>query len=183
LLISALQVPEVCSEVSTGLSLLQAKQLQLPQPVFLRKVLQPYDQLGGPPLDLLQHLRILLLMGTRSLDAVFQMDPHKGRAEEDYHLLCLAGHSSSGAAQDTVGLPGCKSILLAHVQFFVHQATMSLSTKLLPTNSSSNLYSHLELPQPKHNTLILALLIFITLSCSQFSSPGPSGWHPFILLY
>jgi len=30
-------------------------------------------------------------------------------------------HPSSDAAQDAVGLLGCKSTLLAHVQLFIHQ--------------------------------------------------------------
>jgi len=38
----------------------------------------------------------------------------------------LAGHPSVDAAQETVGLPGCKHALLAHVQLFVHQKSQVL---------------------------------------------------------
>ena len=53
--------------------LLQAKQTQLPQRFFTGGVLQPSDHLHGPPLDLLQKLHILLVMGAQELDAVLQV--------------------------------------------------------------------------------------------------------------
>lgn len=36
-------------------------------------------------------------------------------------MALWSGHSSVDAAQDTVGLLGCKSTLLVHVQLFVHR--------------------------------------------------------------
>ena len=60
---SFLQVVEDCNEVSPEPSFLQAKQAKLPQPLFIGEVLQPTDHLCGPPLDLLQQLRTLPVLG------------------------------------------------------------------------------------------------------------------------
>jgi len=38
------------------------------------------------------------------------------RVQGDHHFPCPAGHPSFDAAQDTVGLSGCKRTLLAHVK-------------------------------------------------------------------
>jgi len=46
---------------------------------------------------------------------------HKGRVEGDNCLSHRVGPPSFDAAQDSVGLLGCKVSLLAHVQFFIHQ--------------------------------------------------------------
>ena len=102
-------------------SLLQAKQAQFPQPFLIGEVLQPSDHLTGPPLDPLQELHVLLVLGTLGLDAVLWMGPHESRVEGDKHLPLPAGHPFFNAAQHTVGLPGCKHTLLAHVQLLVHQ--------------------------------------------------------------
>jgi len=48
-------------------SLLQAEEPQLPEPVVVGDVLQPSVHLHGPPLDLLQQLRVLVL-GAPELD-------------------------------------------------------------------------------------------------------------------
>ena len=49
------------------------------------------------------------------------MGPHDGCLERDKHLPHPAGHPSFDEIQDTIGLPGCKSTLLAYVQLFIHQ--------------------------------------------------------------
>ena len=68
-------------------------------------MLQPADYLHGSPLDLLQQLRILPVLGVPGLDTVFQVGPYEGKAEQDRQLPHLAfGHPSFDAAQDTVGL-------------------------------------------------------------------------------
>ena len=105
---------EVCPEPS----LFQAKQAHFPQPFFIGEVLQPCDHLSGPPRDLFQELCVLLVLGAPGLDTVLQMGPHNSWVEGDNHLPLPAGHSSFNAAQNTVGLPGCKRALLAHVQLF-----------------------------------------------------------------
>ena len=63
---------------------------------------------------------VLLVLGFPGLAAVLQMGSHRGRAE-DNSLPLSAGHPSSDAAQDIVGLLDCTSTLLAHVQLFIHQ--------------------------------------------------------------
>ncbi|KAK4818444.1 hypothetical protein QYF61_013131 [Mycteria americana] len=59
-------VLEGCYKVSPEPSLLQAEQPQLSQPVFIGEVLQPSDRLHGPPLDLLQQVHVLLMLGPQS---------------------------------------------------------------------------------------------------------------------
>ena len=49
-------------------SLLQAEKPQLSQPVLIGEVPQPSDHLCGPPLDLLQQLDVLLLLGAPEWD-------------------------------------------------------------------------------------------------------------------
>ena len=51
------------------------------------------------------------------------MGPHKSQVEGNNHLPLPAGHTFFffNAAQNTVGLPGCKRTLLAHVQLLVCQ--------------------------------------------------------------
>ena len=77
LCIRSLQVLEGHNEVSLEPSLLQAKQAQFPQPFLIGEVLQPSDHLSGPPLDLLQELHVLPVLGAPGLDTVLQMGPHK----------------------------------------------------------------------------------------------------------
>ncbi|GAB0204266.1 hypothetical protein GRJ2_002892200 [Grus japonensis] len=50
----------------------QAEEPQLSQPVLIGKVLQPSDQLCGPPLDSLQQLHVSPLLGPPELDTVLQ---------------------------------------------------------------------------------------------------------------
>lgn len=51
--------------------LLQAE--QFPQPVLIRKMLQPLHNLCHPPLDLLQGLHVSLVLRSPELDTAFQM--------------------------------------------------------------------------------------------------------------
>ena len=95
--ISSLQALEGCSEVSLVPSLLQDKQAKMSQTFFIGEVLHPSDHCG-PPLDLLQHLPVFLVLGTLDLDAAFQMRSYDGRVEGDNHLPLSAGHPSFDAA-------------------------------------------------------------------------------------
>ena len=54
--ILSLQVLEGHNEVSPEPSLLQAKQVQFPQPFLIGEVLQPSAHLSGPPLIYLSHI-------------------------------------------------------------------------------------------------------------------------------
>jgi len=92
--------------------------------------------------------------------------------------LPAASHPSVDAAQDTVGLLGCKRTLLADVQLFVYTRTpKSFSARLFSVSSSPSLCTYLGLPWSKYNTLHLALVG----SCRPTSQacPGPPVWHPF----
>jgi len=102
-------------------SLLQAEQPQLSQPFLIGGVFQPPDHLCGPSLDPLQQFHVLLVLGAPELYAEFQVRSHQSRAERQNHLSRPAGHAAEDAAQDTVGLLGCKSTLSAHFQLFTHQ--------------------------------------------------------------
>ncbi|KAK4824741.1 hypothetical protein QYF61_018213 [Mycteria americana] len=119
--IGSLEVLEGCSKVSLQPSRLQAEQPQLSQPVLVGEVLQPSDHFCGLALDPLQQLHVLLVLRAPELDTGFQVGSHQSRVEGQNHLPQPAGHASSDAAQDTVGLLHCKRTLLPHVQLFVHQ--------------------------------------------------------------
>ena len=66
--VGPLQVLEGLYMVSSEPSLLQAEESHLSQPVLIGKVLQLSDHLCGPPLDLLQQLNVLLVLGALELD-------------------------------------------------------------------------------------------------------------------
>ena len=80
---------------------------------FLWKISWASDNLCDP-LDPLQQPHIFPVVGAPDLDTLLHMGPCERRAERDYHLPVPAGHPSSDEAQDTIGLPSCKSMLLAH---------------------------------------------------------------------
>ena len=83
-------------------------------------MLQSSKNLHDTALDLLQQICILSLLQLSGLDTVIQMGLYKARVEEE-NPLPLPSATSFDAVQDTVGLPGCKSTLLAYVQLFIHQ--------------------------------------------------------------
>ena len=89
-------------------SLLQAKQAQIPQLFFIGEAYQSSNHFHGPPLQLLQH---------PGLEAVLKMELR--RAEGDHHLPIPI--RAGDAAQDAVGLLGCKYTMLAHGQLFFHE--------------------------------------------------------------
>ncbi|XP_051464398.1 T-box transcription factor TBX15 isoform X3 [Apus apus] len=59
---------------------------QLCQPVFIGEGLQPSCNLLGPPLDSLQELHVLLVLGAPELDTVLQVGSHENRVEGENHL-------------------------------------------------------------------------------------------------
>ena len=114
-------------------------------------MIQHSDKLCGPPLDTLQQLHISPALRASDLNEVFQMRPHKSRAEWDNHLPHPAGHLSPDAAQDTVGLLGCKCILLVHEQIFVHQNPQVLFVRAtLNEFAQTTLISGIALTQLQH---------------------------------
>jgi len=61
------------------------------------------------------------VLGAPELDAGLQVGSYQSRVEGWNHLPRPAGHAACDAAQDMVGLLGCKSILSVHVQLSIHQ--------------------------------------------------------------
>ncbi|KAK4830254.1 hypothetical protein QYF61_009321 [Mycteria americana] len=118
-----------CNNVSPNPSLLQAEQPQRAQTFFIGEVSHPSDHFRGPPLDLLQQVHVFPVLRAPELDAVLQVGSYQSRVEGQNHLPQPAGHTSFDAAQDTVGLLGCKRTLLAHVQLFIHQYPQVLLCK------------------------------------------------------
>jgi len=97
--------------------LLQAEQPQHSQPFLTGKVFHPSDHLRGPPVDPLQQVHVLLVLGAPERDTGLQVGSHQSRAEGQNHLPRPAGHTAFDAAQDTVGLLGFKRTLL-QIRFF-----------------------------------------------------------------
>ena len=91
--VGPLQVLEGCSMVTPEPSFLQAEQPQLPQPVLIGEVLQPSDYLRCPPLDTLQHIHVLPMLGAPELDAVVQVGSHESGIKGQNHLPRPAGHA------------------------------------------------------------------------------------------
>ena len=129
-----------CYKVSLEPSLLLAKQPQLSQPFLIGEVFHPSDCFCGSRLDPLQHISALLVLRAPEMDAGLQVWSHQRRVEGQNPLLQPAGHSSFGAAQDTVGTVDCECTLLAHVQLFIHKYAKSFSPGLLSIPSSPSLY-------------------------------------------
>jgi len=105
-------------------SLLQAEEPQRSEPILMRQVLWPSDQLRSPPLDLLQQLDVLLVLGAPDWMQHSRWDLR--RAEWQNHLPQPAGHTSLNATQDMVGLLSCKHTLQAYVEFFTNQHLQTL---------------------------------------------------------
>ncbi|PKU47477.1 hypothetical protein llap_2217 [Limosa lapponica baueri] len=103
------------------------------QPVFIGEVLQASGHLRGPPLDLLQQVHVLLMLGAPELDAVLQLGTYKSGVEGENHLPQPAGHDSD-AVQDAIGFLGCQCTLPAHVELLINQhlQVLLLSTALYP---------------------------------------------------
>lgn len=81
----------------------------------LQEALHPSDYPPGPPLGPLQKHHILSVQGPRpGCNIPDGASWGYGRKEQSLHSCCL--HTSSDAAQDTLGVPGCKWALLAHRQ-------------------------------------------------------------------
>lgn len=93
-------------------SLLQAKQLQLSQPLLVWHMLHSLNYLCDPSLNLLQYVHVSLVLGSPEPDTALEVRSHECFTREKVPL--------AGNAQDVVGLC-CTCALLAHGQLFVHQ--------------------------------------------------------------
>jgi len=61
------------------------------------------------------------MLGAPELDAGLQVRSQESRVKGQNPLPRSAGHASLHAAQDMVGLLGCKRTLVAHVELLIHQ--------------------------------------------------------------
>ncbi|RMC06715.1 hypothetical protein DUI87_16159 [Hirundo rustica rustica] len=84
------------------------------------EVIQPSNHLDGPPLDLLQQVRVLPVLETPVLDAALLVGSHESRVEGHNLLPGPAGRAALDAAQDMFGFLG-KCTWLGHVQTLIHQ--------------------------------------------------------------
>ncbi|NXJ29389.1 F120B protein, partial [Dicrurus megarhynchus] len=94
-------------------------QPQLSQPVFTAEVLQPSGHLCSTPLDSLQQVKVLPVLGTSELDTALQVGSHQSRADRENPLPHPAGHTALDAAQAAVGFLGCERTLPAQVKLLI----------------------------------------------------------------
>jgi len=157
-------------------SLLQAEQPQLSQRFLTGEVFQPSDHLCHPPLDPLQQLHILLVLGAPELDAGLQVGSHKSGAEGQNPLPCPAGHAAGDAAQDTVGLLGCRCTLVGHVELLVNQHPQVLLIRATLTPFSAQPAFVLGIALTHAQDLAIGLVeLHEVLTGPPQSCPGPSG--------
>ncbi|KAK4819924.1 hypothetical protein QYF61_015299 [Mycteria americana] len=128
-------------------------------------------------------LHVLLVLRAPELDAVLQVRSHQSRVEGQNHLPRPAGHASSDAAQDVVGLLGCECTLSAHVQLFVHQYPHVLFRRaaldhiipqpvLEPRIAPTQIHlSHFKLSSLIHLLVVLIFLSGLTLGYLEYSGP------------
>jgi len=119
------------------------------------------------------------MLGAPGLDTALQMGPHKSRAEGNSSVSLPAGCTSFVAAQDTVGLLGCKSTLLARVQLLTHHKPhiLLLSTALNEFFFQSVLIPGITPTQVQH--LALGLVKLCSLGLTFQNCLSPFGWYIF----
>ena len=131
--IGPIQVLEGCYKVSPQSSLLHAEEPQFSQLFLIGEVLQPSDQLCGPPLDPLQQLHVLLVLRAPELDVGLQVGSHQSRAERQNPLPRPAGHVAFDSAQDMVGCLGSECIISGSCWAFYQPTPPSCSPQALST--------------------------------------------------
>ncbi|PKU46678.1 hypothetical protein llap_2995 [Limosa lapponica baueri] len=89
--------------------------------MYLLNLPKTPHQLGGSPLDTLQHFNVLLLVRGPELNTVLKVRPHQCRVQRHHHFPTPAGHAIPDTSQDAIGLLGHLGTLLAHVKLSVHQ--------------------------------------------------------------
>ena len=108
-------------KVSPQPPVLQAKQLQFPQPLLIRLLLLTLHWLRCPSLDTLHHLNVLLVVRGPKLTTGLEVWPHQCQVQGDNHFPSPAGHAIPDTSQDAVGLLGHLGTLPAHIQLAVTQ--------------------------------------------------------------
>ena len=148
---------------------------QLPLTFFIREVLQPSDRSHCPPLDPLQQLQVILLLGGPRPRYSISGFASNGRVEGENHLPLPSGHSSFDAAQDRIGLQVCKITLPAPVQLFLHQdLQVLLHRAAIKEFSQCEHISGIAPTQVQH--LALGFVNFIRFTLTKFSSLSRSLW-------
>ena len=118
------QVLEGCCELSLQTALPQPEQPNSLSLFLIGEVFPPLDHCCGPPLDLLQQLRVFSVLRAPELDAGLQVGSHQSGVKGQNHLP--AGHASLHAAQARVAFLGCEHRLLGRVELLILQYTKVL---------------------------------------------------------
>jgi len=137
------------------LTLLQAKETHLPQPLLVREMLHSLNRFSGSALDSLKQFPVLELRSPE-LDTIFQMQSHQGSVKREENQSRPTNHTSSNTPQDATGLLGQKGTVLAHDYPAVHQDP--------------------QVPFPYALPLHLPLLYFIKFLPAQLFSLSRSHW-------
>ncbi|NXW11080.1 T161B protein, partial [Fregetta grallaria] len=113
------------------------------------------DHFRGPALDLLQQVRVFLVLRVPELDAVLQVGSHQSRVEGQNPLPRPAGHASFDAAQDTVARVFYYLCVIA-LQYVAPLVMLLHTTLLLKTlgNYSWGIYPELNSDTPVENSLL-----------------------------
>lgn len=109
--------------------------------VFPQRVLQPFDRLHGPHLDLLQSLHVFFKLLGPELDTVLQLWPRKCWLEWDDCVSSCASNAPADAPQDCICLHCCSGVVLTCAQLLLSTRTpRSLSARLVPSHKHPSLY-------------------------------------------
>lgn len=76
--------------------------------MFIGEELQPSCHLHASPLDLLQQIHVLIMLGVAELSAGLHMESHESRVEGENCLPGPAGHAAFDPARDMAGFQGCQ---------------------------------------------------------------------------
>lgn len=113
-------------------SLLLGEKTWLPCCFLLEKVLQPFNYLCGPPLDLLLSVHVFLELWGPELGTELQVQPDKHWVKWSDNVSISANSAPAGAVQDPTHLCCCSGARLTHVQLVVHLGLQVPSSKIAP---------------------------------------------------
>jgi len=153
--------------ISWILLISKAEEPQLCQPVLVGEALQSSDHLHSPPLDLIQQLDVLLMLGDPECTQYSRWGLTRA---ERYHFLQPSDHTSLDATQDTFVFLGCKCTLPTHVETFIiwHPQILFLRAALKHHHPASICFWY-------WYTWHLALFHFMRLAWTSQAYPYPSG--------
>ena len=167
----SLQVLEGHNEDSPEPSLLQANEAQFPQPFFIGEVLQPTDHLCGPPLDLLQQLRTLPVLGAPAWIQYFRWVLIRAEQRGTITSLALLATPLLMQPRILLAFQAARAHCWLMTSFSSIRTPTFFSLELVSMSSSLSLYSiQLGLPQPKCNTLHLSKHFALTSAFTDTAS-------------